>query len=344
MSDKARTLMSNTIVVDGLFHALMKDPPPECGIGKNIVDMILEGGVNCMVDSIISDQYSSSFNDLLNAIYDYKLLEDVLPSKYTVAESIADIEKAKEEGKLALIMSTQGSDFLQSDLRKISLAYKLGLRIVQVTYNNECSFGCGSYVKHDTGLTHFGEQAIIEMNRVGMVIDVSHVGHVTALQTIEASQDPVIYSHSGVQALTKHVRNTNDEHIKALAKKGGVLCVCPHCIMNTNNQDVRPTVDDYINSFIHIAEVTGSMDHAGIGTDRWSRNTMANDIKRVGFERTTKGFFGKFDGNSKHVEGFNYYNEWENLVEHMLARNISEADCKKLLGGNLLRVWKQVWK
>ena len=84
MSDKARTLMSNTIVVDGLFHALMKDPPPECGIGKNIVDMILEGGVNCMVDSIISDQYSSSFNDLLNAIYDYKLLEDVLPSKYTV--------------------------------------------------------------------------------------------------------------------------------------------------------------------------------------------------------------------------------------------------------------------
>lgn len=264
MSDKARTLMSNTIVVDGLFHALMKDPPPECGIGKNIVDMILEGGVNCMVDSIISDQYSSSFNDLLNAIYDYKLLEDVLPSKYTVAESIADIEKAKEEGKLALIMSTQGSDFLQSDLRKISLAYKLGLRIVQVTYNNECSFGCGSYVKHDTGLTHFGEQAIIEMNRVGMVIDVSHVGHVTALQTIEASQDPVIYSHSGVQALTKHVRNTNDEHIKALAKKGGVLCVCPHCIMNTNNQDVRPTVDDYINSFIHIAEVTGSMDHAGM--------------------------------------------------------------------------------
>lgn len=233
---------------------------------------------------------------------------------------------------------------MQSDLRKISLAYKLGLRIVQVTYNNECSFGCGSYVKHDTGLTHFGEQAIIEMNRVGMVIDVSHVGHVTALQTIEASQDPVIYSHSGVQALTKHVRNTNDEHIKALAKKGGVLCVCPHCIMNTNNQDVRPTVDDYINSFIHIAEVTGSMDHAGIGTDRWSRNTMANDIKRVGFERTTKGFFGKFDGNSKHVEGFNYYNEWENLVEHMLARNISEADCKKLLGGNLLRVWKQVWK
>ena len=182
------------------------------------------------------------------------------------------------------------------------------------------------------------------MNRVGMVIDVSHVGHVTALQTIEASQDPVIYSHSGVQALTKHVRNTNDEHIKALAKKGGVLCVCPHCIMNTNNQDVRPTVDDYINSFIHIAEVTGSMDHAGIGTDRWSRNTMANDIKRVGFERSTKGFFGKFDGNSKHVEGFNYYNEWENLVEHMLARNISEADCKKLLGGNLLRVWKQVWK
>ena len=114
--------------------------------------------------------------------------------------------------------------------------------------------------------------------------------------------------------------------------------------MNTNDLDRRPTVEDYINAFLHVAELTGSMDHAGIGTDRWSRNTLANEFKRAGFERTAKGFFGRFDGNHKHVAGFNYYDEWDNLADRMLARGISQADVQKLLGGNFLRVFGQVWK
>ena len=81
-----------------------------------------------------------------------------------------------------------------------------------------------------------------------------------------------------------------------------------------------------------------------MGTDRWSRNTLANDFKRVGFERTTRGFFGEYDGNHKHVAGFNYYDEWENLVDRMLARGIAPDDVSKLLGGNFLRVFGQVWK
>jgi len=337
-------LLKNTLVIDGLFHALMKDPPPECGENRDIVDMVLEGGVNCMVHSIVADSFPTSFQELMNQIYDFTLLQDVIPHKFKLVESYQDIIDAYETGKLGFIMSTQGSDCLDGDLRKISLAYKLGLRVLQITYNTECSVGCGSYVKNDTGLTRFGQQAILEMNRVGMVIDLSHVGHTTAMQAMELSNDPVIYSHAGIAALATHKRNIPDGHIKRLAENGGVLGICPHGVMNTNDLDRRPTVDDYINTFLHVADLTGSMDHAGVGTDRWSRNTLANDFKRVGFERTTKGFFGRFDGNSKHVEGFNYYNEWENLVDHMLARGIGEADVQKLLGGNFLRVFKQVWK
>ena len=261
-----------------------------------------------------------------------------------IVEGVDDIYRAKREGKLAYIMSTQGSDFLESDLRKISLSYKLGLRIVQITYNNECSFGCGTYVKNDTGLTRFGQQAIIEMNRVGMVIDVSHAGEKTAVMAIETSSDPVIYSHSGVKAFSKHVRNASDEHIRALAKKNGVLGICPHGVMNSNDLTKRPTVDNYIDAFLHVADITGSMDNVGVGTDRWSRNTLANEFKRVGFERTTKGFFGLFDGDHKHVEGFNYYDEWENFVDRMISKGLSEADIKKILGENFIRIFKQVWK
>lgn len=344
MNSKAKVILDNTLVVDGLFHAILGDPPPECGVGRDIVDMILDGGVNCLVDSIVADEFHSTFNDLLNEIYAHNVLVDVIPQKFTIAECVDDIYKAKEEGKLAFIMSTQGSDFLESDIRKISLAYKLGLRILQVTYNNECSFGCGAYVRKDTGITRFGEQSIIEMNRVGMLIDVSHAGEITAMETIQASADPVIYSHAGIRAISKHVRNATDEHIKALAKNNGVLGICPHGVMTTNDLTKRPTVDNYIDAFIHVANITGNMDFAGVGTDRWSRNTMANEFKRVDFERTTKGFFGLFDSNHKHVKGFNYYDEWENFVDRMVCRGLSDSDIKKILGENFIRVYKQVWK
>jgi len=339
-----RKLFDDHIIVDGLYHGMLIDPPPECGRDLDIVDMILSGGVNCVVDSIVADGEPVCFEDLLGEVYQYNLLQDLAPEKVLLVEKYEDIERAKKDGKLGIIFSTQGTDCFGGDLRKFSIAYKLGFRIVQITYNNECSTGCGVYVKNDTGLTRFGEQAVTEMNRLGMIIDVSHVGHTTAMQTIQMSDSPVIYSHAGVKALSGHIRNADDDHIKAIAKTGGVFGVCPHCIMNTNDINVRPTVENFIDAFIHIADITGSMDYAGIGTDRWSRVTLTNELKRIRFDRITKGFFGGFDGNSKHVEGFNYYNEWENLADRMLSRGISETDAAKILGENFLRVFKQVWK
>lgn len=344
MSTKIKEIFKNSIIVDGMFHDILEDPPPECEIGKNIVDMILEGGVNCMVNSIQYDWYPGSFKDLCHEVYDHFLLQDVLCDKFMIVEKFEDIARAKEEGKLAFIMSTQGSNIFEGDVRNISLCYKLGLRIIQITYNGECAMGSGVYVPQDNGLTYFGRQAIIEMNRIGMVIDVSHVGYRTAMETIEASEAPIIYSHSGVKAVSDHRRNVSDDHIRALTAKGGVLGICPHCIMTTNDTSKRPTVEHFIDAMVHIADISGSMDHAGVGTDRWSRDTLGNEFQRVGVDRIIKGAFANYDSNSKHVEGFNYYNEWENLVDRMLARGFSEADVTKVLGGNFLRVFKEVWK
>lgn len=344
MNEQVKNIFKQNIIVDGLFHAILKDPPPECGIGKDIVDMILDGGVNCISNSVLDDVYPFKFIDLCHEIYDHFLLQDVIPEKLLVVDHFDDILKAKKEGKLALILSTQGTDSLQGDVRLVSLAYKLGIRIMQITYNYECALGSGAYATVDNGLTHYGRQVITEMNRVGMVIDVSHVGQKTAMQAIERSEKPVIYSHSGVKAIANHVRNVSDDHIRAIKRNGGVVGLCPHCVFTTDAHDKRPTVEDFINAMLHVANITGSMDNIGIGTDRWSRDTMGNSFKKVGFERTTRGFFGGFDSNSKHVEGFNYYDEWENLASRMLARGISEEDIAKVLGGNLLRVYKANWR
>ena len=344
MDERVKRIMDENIIVDALFHTLLKDETPECNTEKNIIDMILEGGVNCIASSIIDDDHPIGFKDLCVEVYDHDLLRDCFPDKLLVVDKFEDIEKAKKEGKLALIYSTQGSDCLEGDVRFVSLAYKLGMRVMQITYNYECKLGIGAYATLDNGQTHFGRQVITEMNRVGMVIDLSHVKDKTAMDAIIRSEKPVIYSHSSIRALCNHVRNVSDEHIKAIIDNGGVINLCPHCVFNTNDLSIRPTVDNYINAMIYIGNIAGTLDNVGIGTDRWSRNTMMNTFKKVGFERTTKGFFGGFDSNSKHVLGFNYYNEWENLIENMLRRGLTEKECGKILGGNILRVYKANWK
>lgn len=332
------------LVVDGLFHTLTHDPPPECNQTKDIVDMILEGGVDCLADSIVSDAFPSNFMSLCEAVYEYELLEEVNSHKLLIVRSFEDIQKAKSEKKLALILSSQGSDFLEANLRLISMAHHLGLRMIQITYNTDCAIGSGVYVKEDKGLTKFGEQAILEMDRVGILIDLSHVGFKTAEEAMDVTANPTVFSHAGLKVMNDHTRNIPDHLIRKLAEKGGVLGVCPHGVMTMRQADKRPTVHDYVDTFIHIANLTGSMDHAGVGTDRWSRDSMANRMKMVGFERTVKGFFGPWDGDSKHVAGFNYYDEWSNLLDTMLSRGLTEEDARKILGKNWLRVYQAVWK
>lgn len=342
VSPAATNVIKDAYVIDSLFHGLFTDPPFECGPDHTIVDILKEGGVTAISTTIVDDNYPCSYDECCKAIYQYYLLEETCPDKVIIATSAKDVERAKAEGKLAVIMSTQGAFCFEQDLRYISLLNKLGLKIVQLTYNQNCHIGSGVFEPHDTGLTRFGQQCIYEMNRVGMLIDLSHVGHQTSLDAIETSVDPVIFSHSSAYSVAKHTRNAKDDQIKALAKKGGVICLCPHSVMCNEDQSEWPTVDRFIDHMVYVSQLVG-IDHIGIGTDRFKRPTLDYMMGRVEFERTCPNWFGKFNGYQKHVQGFNYHNEWDNLADHMLARGFSEEDVKKILGGNLMRVFRQVW-
>ena len=105
MDERVKRIMDENIIVDALFHTLLKDEPPECNTEKNIIDMILEGGVNCIASSIIDDDHPIGFKDLCVEVYDHDLLRDCFPDKLLVVDKFEDIEKAKKEGKLALIYS-----------------------------------------------------------------------------------------------------------------------------------------------------------------------------------------------------------------------------------------------
>lgn len=341
---KNQTQPTERINIDVLFHGLLDDPVFTGDPDKNILDALLEGGVNTVSTTVVADTYNDvSFNDLCNEIYRYYLLEETFPNKVKLVYTVDDIFAAKRDGKLGVILSTQGSDFIESNLRFITMAHRLGLRIVQITYNQRCSMGCGVFEPHDDGLTRFGEQAIYEMNRLGIAVDLSHVGYKTTLDAIACSSEPVLISHSGVMGLSKNPRNADDVQIKALAAKGGVIGLCPHSVMCTDERSVAPDVNVFIDHMLYVGNLVG-IDHVAIGTDRFVQNTLQHNMGRRAFERTLPGFFGGFGIEAKHVQGFNRFSDWARLPEAMAKRGLADQDITKILGGNLIGLFKTIWK
>jgi len=343
MSENTKELLRKSIVVDGLFNALLYDPPPTEG-KKDVIDLFLDGGVTVLNVPLTIDYYKNDFVTYIRQIYQAYLFEEAFRGKVLIIERYVDILKAKKENKLGIILSMQGADPIEHDLRYLSILHKLGLRIIQLTYNQQNNVGCGAYDPHDTGLTRFGQQAIFEMNRLGIIVDVAHVGYRTSLDAIEISKDPVIISHGSAREVSDSPRNFTDEQIRAVAAKGGVMGVCPLSVFcRKKGKTSRPTVNDFIDHVEHIMNLVGE-DHVGIGVDRWRRIPTQTDLMlRVEYDRTLPGFFASYPVDQYNVEGFGYYDEWENLVDRLIKRGFSSAQIQKILGGNFCRVFEKVW-
>src|SRR5690606_15081255 len=156
----------------------------------------------------------------------------------------------------------------------------------------------------------------------------------TSLEAMQESDDPVVFSHSGVKGLVDHPRNLSDEQVRAVAASGGVVGLCPHSIM-CQRGDGRPTLDDYIDQLAYVGDLVG-IEHVAVGTDRFMHQTLAYRLIRTAYERTVRGFFGQFDGDSKHVEGFNGLEEWPNLTRRLIERGFHHDDIEAILGLNFL--------
>lgn len=335
----AKEILKQSIVVDGLFHTLLNNPPPD---DTTIIDHLINGGVTAINTSVYMDDFPNSFVSCIKLLHSFYVLEDTYPDKVKIVFSSQDIDDAKKQGKLAVILGTQGASCFENDLRYIPILHRLGLRIVQLTYNAQNNLGSGVFEPHDTGLTRFGQQVISEMNRVGMLVDLSHVGYQTSLDAIAYSKKPCVFSHSSVKNLNPHKRNLTDEQIRAVAEKGGMVGLCPHSVMVLKEKGVWPTVDDYIDHIEYVYNLAGE-DAVGVGSDRWVRQNMYYDMRRNEFERTLPGFYGGFITNNKHVNGFNYYDLWENFIDHLIKRGFTERQIEKFVGGNFNRVFKEVF-
>ena len=254
--------------------------------------------------------------------------------------SVDDIHRAKREARLGIGFHFQNSRPVEHDLRLLRVLHTLGLRVMQLTYNEKNAAGDGATERTDAGLSKFGVKMVAEMNRLGVVVDLSHVGYRTSMEAIEASELPVVFSHSNASGVYPSKRNIKDDQIEALAKSGGVIGIngFPGFVSGDSfaDKDKAPTLDQLLDHVDYIAHLVGT-DHIGLGLD-YSQSTPEG-YKRWGYEPDTYPM-----PPWHYPTGVDTVDKLPNFTEGLRRRGYADADVRKILGENFIRVYKAVWK
>jgi membrane dipeptidase len=269
-----------------------------------------------------------------------------------VAETVEDVRRAKRERKAALVLAAQGGDFIGRKVHRVEAAARLGLRQLLLAYNATNQLADGCLDRTDGGLSKLGERVVEESNRVGILLDGTHTGKRATLELIDRSEQPVVFSHSNPSAIAPNRRNIDDEQIRACAARGGVVCLAPWgpLVMRPGTSH-QPTVEEFIDMIDHVADVTGSTDSIGIGTDMslgsyplreedpWGAPDYGKPFAEYG-ERVTA------DPRSprRNLDGFSDYAEVVGFASALERRGYTTTDIGKILGENYLRVAAQAWK
>jgi membrane dipeptidase len=253
--------------------------------------------------------------------------------------STADIRRAKAQGKTGIILGFQNTSAFEDQIGYIRLFKALGVGIVQITYNTQNLSGAGCYEHRDSGLSGFGHEVVAEMNRAGILCDLSHVGAVTSRDVILASQRPVAYTHILPAALKAHPRNKADDEIRFIADHGGFVGVTMFPPFLARGNDAR--VEDYIAAIDYVIGIAGE-DSVGIGTDF----TQDQDDAFFEYLCHDKGYGWRVTGPLGEVvnpAGIRTIGDFPNLTAAMERAGWPETKIRKVIGENWLRLLAEVW-
>ena len=272
---------------------------------------------------------------------------DSHPEVLTRIRRVADIVAARQAGRTGLIYGFQDAVAFETDLSRLDELYRLGLRIVQPTYNRRNLLGDGCLEPANAGLSKTGVESIAKMNELGILVDLSHCGRQTAADAIKASAKPVAFTHTGSAALNDHPRNRTDAELRAVAEKGGVSGIY---FMPFLSEGRQPTAADVIRHLEHMIQVAGE-EHVSIGTDGGISAevlTPAFKERHASFVRERREVGISAPGETE--EGYLFANELntprrlETLSGMLSGRGHSDARIEKILGANLVRLFDDAWK
>lgn len=260
-------------------------------------------------------------------------------------DDASDLEGLADSEKIGIMITTQNADHFRR-VDDVDTLFGLGQRVAQLTYNLQNRLGAGFLEHNDGGLTVFGHSMVERMQQVGMVVDASHCGDQTTLDTLDAATKPVIFTHASCRALIPgHLRCKTDDMIRRLAAGGGVMGIPFIRFMVKGEAPV--TVDDAVAHFRHVADTVG-VEHVGIGSDL--------DINGFGSPRQPPGSPGPegqpnferyrpfyTDEGFVHIDGLNHSKRVFDLTEGLIRAGFNDAEIQLMLGGNWVRVLRELW-
>jgi len=277
------------------------------------------------------------------------------PDKFEVATSPDDVERIAAAGKIALPMGMENGAGLGNDLANVEYFFDRGIRYITLTHATHNRIGDASY---DTttarwgGLSPFGEDVVAEMNRLGIMVDISHVTDSTAYDVLDVTSRPVIASHSSCRHFTPGwERNLSDDLIRAIAENGGVVMInFGSSFLREDYQDANEPVREQIQAYIDergwakndvraVAYADSLRKANPIGTVSDVADHIDHVVNLVGIEHV--GLGSDYDGVFSLPRDLHAASTYPNLVEELLRRQYSDTDIAKILGGNALRVWRE---
>jgi membrane dipeptidase len=340
---------------------------PGTGTGHTDVTRLKEGGVGAQFFAVyVAASYvngNRSANRTLEMIDTVR--HDIIeryPNDFMLATSVKDIDEAHRRGKIAALMGIEGGHAIEDSLRLLRDYYDLGIRYMTLTHSNTNNWADSSgdvsdaKIKHHDGLTDFGKQVVLEMNRLGMMVDISHVADKTFWDALAVSKAPIFASHSSCRALANHARNMTDDMIIALAKKGGVVQVNFYCGFISQKFRDNDAADTKALDARMARETAGknlSEPDRQILSEKLrkelnlSRATLADVVDHIDHIRKIAGIDaiglgGDFDGVSCTPIGLEDVSKYPNLTRALLEKGYSADDIRKIYGGNFLRVMRAV--
>lgn len=322
-------IFQNNIIIDGLMvraeEKMLRDVR---GLGFTAGNVTVAG-------------HEASTLDAMKRMEQHRWVIDRMSEKAMIIHTLADLDRAHREGMFGVIFGFQGSQPIGHDFHLVAIFWRLGLRVLGLTYNDRNAIGDGCLEPENRGLSRFGIEVARECNRLGIVIDLSHAGRRTSLDAIDISEHPCVFTHSNPDATWQNPRNITDEQMKKVAARGGVVGLGAWSnFVGDSSSGRHPTRAEYVRQIEYAVDLIGP-DHVAIGTDIfvgrshdawWDANT----------KRRYPELSGGMTAERHNIAGFDDYSGFVRTAEDLHRRGYKEEHLKKILGGNWYRVFSQV--
>ena len=306
---------------------------------RDVFQQMRDGGLDCVHVTIA---YHETCLETLRRIGEWNQRFEQHGDLITRVATAADVVQANQDGKTGVIYGFQNCSPIEDDFSLVEIFHSLGVRFMQLSYNNQSLLATGCYEQNDPGITRFGKQVIKEMNRVGMVIDMSHSAELSTLEAIELSERPIAITHANPSFFEPALRNKSNKVLQALGESGGMVGFSLYPFHLKNGPDC--SLEDFCIMVADTAELMG-IDHIGIGSDlcQGQPDSVVEWMRNGRWSKTTD--FGEgSSGNAgwpAQPSWFSNSTHFENLVTGLEQKGFATDDIEKVMGLNWLAFFEK---